>query len=51
MHIGYPWKGEHCYYTVEVDGKVNEDAAWQFLEPSAMVAHLNKHVARWHDVK
>lgn len=27
------WKGQASYYTVEVDGKTNEDGAWYYPEP------------------
>lgn len=45
------WKGEASYYDVVVDGKVNEDAAWYYAEPSAMAARIKGYVAFWHGVK
>lgn len=50
-HTHCVWKGEASYYNVEVDGKVNEDAAWYYPEPSAMAARIKDHVAFWHGVK
>ncbi|MBU0688315.1 MAG: DUF427 domain-containing protein [Gammaproteobacteria bacterium] len=45
------WKGKGSYCNVEVDDKVNEDAAWHYPEPSAMAARLKDHVAFWRGVK
>jgi uncharacterized protein (DUF427 family) len=45
------WKGEASYYNVEVDGKVSEDAAWYYPEPSAMAARIKDYIAFWHGVK
>ena len=28
LHSVCPWKGTASYYTIEVDGKENTDAAW-----------------------
>jgi len=45
------WKGEASYYSVVVDGKVNEDAAWYYPEPSEMAARIKDYVAFWRGVK
>jgi uncharacterized protein (DUF427 family) len=45
-----PWKGEASYYTVEVDGKSNPDAAWYYPEPKTEAAHIRDYVAFWHGV-
>jgi uncharacterized protein (DUF427 family) len=45
------WKGLASYYDVVVDGKVNDDAAWYYPDPSSMAAHIKDHVAFWHGVK
>ena len=31
-HTTCPWKGEASYYNVVVDGNVNKDAAWYFIQ-------------------
>lgn len=40
-----PWKGLASYYDVIVDGEVNRDAAWTYLEPKTAARHITKHVA------
>jgi len=32
-HSVCPWKGKASYYSIKVDGKVNDDAAWYYPEP------------------
>jgi uncharacterized protein (DUF427 family) len=46
-----PWKGEASYYSLEVDGKVNEDAAWFYPEPSDAAKNIKDHVAFWKGVE
>lgn len=50
-HSHCVWKGEASYYHVVVDGKVNEDAAWYYPEPSAMAARIKGYIAFWRGVK
>jgi uncharacterized protein (DUF427 family) len=45
-----PWKGVASYYTVEVDGKTNKDAAWYYADPKAEAAEIKGHVAFWKGV-
>lgn len=45
-----PWKGTASYYTVEVDGKRNEDAAWYYPEPKEAAAEIRDRVAFWKGV-
>ncbi|RKH49640.1 DUF427 domain-containing protein [Corallococcus llansteffanensis] len=49
-HTSCPWKGEASYYTVEVDGKANPDAAWFYPEPKSAAANIRDHVAFWKGV-
>ena len=44
------WKGQASYYHVEVDGKVNKDAAWYYPAPSEAAARIKDHVAFWRGV-
>jgi uncharacterized protein (DUF427 family) len=46
-----PWKGVARYYTVEVDGQVNPDAAWYYPRPSFLARRIKGHVAFWHGVQ
>jgi uncharacterized protein (DUF427 family) len=32
-HTTCPWKGEASYYSVTVDGEINDNAAWYYPEP------------------
>ncbi|WP_282039962.1 DUF427 domain-containing protein [Saccharicrinis aurantiacus] len=45
-----PWKGEANYYSIEVDGKVNKDAAWYYKTPSKLAESIKNHVAFWNGV-
>jgi uncharacterized protein (DUF427 family) len=46
-----PWKGIAGYYDIEVDGKVNENAAWHYPEPKPEAAKIKGHVAFWNGVE
>lgn len=50
-HTTCPWKGEASYYTIEVDGKSNPDAAWYYPEPKDAAAEIKDHVAFWRGVE
>lgn len=45
------WKGTASYYTIEVDGKENPDAAWYYPEVSELAKAIKGHVAFWKGVK
>lgn len=45
------WKGTANYYDVNVDGKVNSDAAWTYRNPSEAAKEIRDHVAFWHGVE
>ena len=45
------WKGAASYYTIEVDGEVNQDAAWYYPDPSNLAAGIKDHVAFWRGVE
>jgi uncharacterized protein (DUF427 family) len=45
------WKGTASYYSVDVDGKKNQDAAWYYPEPSDQAAGIKDHVAFWRGVE
>lgn len=39
------WKGDASYYSLEVDGAINTDAAWTYPTPSEAAANIRDHVA------
>ncbi|MFQ5992041.1 MAG: DUF427 domain-containing protein [Nitrospiraceae bacterium] len=44
-HTTCPWKGEASYYTIEVNGQVNKDAAWYYPTPKDAAKNIAQHVA------
>jgi uncharacterized protein (DUF427 family) len=50
-HTTCPWKGVASYYDVEVDGKVNKDAAWYYPEPKDAASNIRGHIAFWKGVQ
>jgi uncharacterized protein (DUF427 family) len=46
-----PWKGTASYYSLEVDGQVNEDAVWYYPEPKDAAKQITDRVAFWHGVE
>jgi uncharacterized protein (DUF427 family) len=45
-----PWKGTASYYSVEVDGKTNVDAAWYYPAPKDAAKEIKDRVAFWKGV-
>jgi uncharacterized protein (DUF427 family) len=45
-----PWKGTAHYYTLEVNGERNPDAAWYYPEPKPAAKEIKDHVAFWRGV-
>ncbi|MBC7746034.1 MAG: DUF427 domain-containing protein [Flavobacterium sp.] len=50
-HTTCPWKGVASYYSVNVDGKENLDAAWFYPNPKPAAQEIKHHVAFWKGVK
>lgn len=50
-HTTCPWKGVASYYSLEVDGQINQDAAWTYPEPSEAAMQIKDYVAFWHGVE
>ena len=50
-HTVCPWKGTASYYDVEVNGKINHDAAWFYPEIKPAAKQINGYVAFWKGVK
>ena len=49
-HTTCPWKGVASYYTLEVAGKENIDAAWYYPETSELAKGIKGRVAFWKGV-
>ena len=50
-HTVCPWKGTASYYSITVDGQVNEDAAWVYPQPKEAASEIADHVAFWRGVE
>jgi uncharacterized protein (DUF427 family) len=50
-HTVCPWKGTASYYTIDVDGKENKDAAWYYPETKDLAKNLKDYVAFWKGVE
>jgi len=46
-----PWKGTAHYYTLEVDGERNADAAWYYPQPKPEAEAIRDRIAFWHGVE
>lgn len=40
-----PWKGDASYYSIHVDGKELENAAWYYAQTKDKAQHIRNHVA------
>ncbi len=49
-HSVCPWKGTASYYSLDVDGQQNKDAAWFYPEPKQAAAEIKGRVAFWKGV-
>jgi uncharacterized protein (DUF427 family) len=50
-HSICPWKGIASYYTIRVDGKRNENAAWYYANPFFLARKIKGRVAFWNGVR
>ncbi len=50
-HTSCPWKGQASYYSLEVNGQVNTDAAWYYPDPKDAAAQIKNYVAFWKGVE
>jgi uncharacterized protein (DUF427 family) len=46
-----PWKGLASYYSIVVNGKVNQDAAWYYPDPKPAAGNIKNYVAFWKGVE
>jgi uncharacterized protein (DUF427 family) len=50
-HTSYcPWKGTAHYYSLSVDGQLNENAVWYYPEPKDAASDIRDRVAFWRGV-
>jgi uncharacterized protein (DUF427 family) len=45
------WKGIASYYTVEVNGQSNKDAAWYYPSVKPAAKEIEGYIAFWHGVR
>jgi uncharacterized protein (DUF427 family) len=45
------WKGTASYYTLNVNGETNPDAAWYYPTPKDAAKEIAGHIAFWKGVK
>ncbi|MEQ9671625.1 DUF427 domain-containing protein [Coleofasciculus sp. G2-EDA-02] len=50
-HTSCPWKGQASYYTIEIDGQQNKDAAWYYPQAKDKAKNIEGYVAFWRGVK
>jgi uncharacterized protein (DUF427 family) len=50
-HTTCGWKGVASYYTIEVDGQQNKDAAWYYPTPKEAAKNIAGYLAFWRGVK
>ncbi len=50
-HTTCPWKGVASYYSVEVDGRTNKDAAWYYPDPKLAAQNIKDYIAFWKGVQ
>ena len=46
-----PWKGTASYFSLEVVGKTNPDAAWYYPKTMPSAKHIEGYVAFWRGVQ
>ena len=46
-----PWKGTARYYSLEVDGRTNANAAWYYPEPKPAASEIAGRIAFWKGVQ
>lgn len=45
------WKGVASYYSLEIDGERNTDAAWYYADPKPLADGIRNRIAFWKGVK
>ena len=50
LHSFCPWKGRASYHSLEVDGKLNVDAAWFYPDTKPRAKSVEDRLAFWRGV-
>lgn len=50
-HTTCGWKGVASYYTIEVNGQENPNAAWYYPTPKDAAKNITGYIAFWKGVK
>jgi len=50
-HTVCPWKGTASYFSVDVNGNSNKDAAWYYPTPSELAKNIKNYVAFWKGIE
>jgi len=50
-HTTCSWKGKANYFSLLVDGKENQDAAWYYPEPKEAAKEIKDYIAFWKGVQ
>ncbi|MDX2443941.1 MAG: DUF427 domain-containing protein [Bacteroidales bacterium] len=50
-HSVCPWKGTASYYSLEVEGDKNTDAAWYYPQASDQAKNIEGYIAFWKGVQ
>ena len=50
-HTTCPWKGLASYYTLDVNGELNKDAAWYYSAPKDAASEIRDYIAFWRGVE
>ncbi|MFB2938149.1 DUF427 domain-containing protein [Aerosakkonemataceae cyanobacterium BLCC-F154] len=50
-HTTCSWKGVASYYTIEVDGQQNKDAAWYYPQTKDAAKKIQGYIGFWKGVK
>lgn len=50
-HTVCHWKGTASYFSLDVDGKTNQDAAWYYPDPRPLAEGIKGRIAFWKGVQ
>ena len=50
-HTTCHWKGEASYYSLQVNGQENADAAWYYPEAKELAKNIEGYIAFWKGVE